>query len=115
MSVSTKTLIISETLFQDQVILDIDVISSKEMTILDYLNANNVSINQSCGGSGSCGTCRLLIMNPSDFILPENDFEKMAAVDLNLKLNQRLACQTEINKKSKCSLIEIIIVNEFIN
>jgi ferredoxin len=114
MAVSRKTLTIAETLFQDEVMLDIDVKTSNSLTILDVLNANKISINQSCGGSGTCGTCRILVPNQSNFVNKKSDYETESSKELNLIEGQRLSCQTEINKFSTETELKIQIVNEFV-
>lgn len=114
MAVSRKTLTLTETLFQSEVMLDIDVKTSNSVTILDILNANKISINQSCGGSGTCGTCRIIVFQKSDFISPKSAYEIEVSQELNLLKDQRLSCQCEINLKSEMTNLNIQIVNEFV-
>ena len=114
MVVSRKTLTVAETLFQDEVMLNIDVKTSNSVTILEILNANKVSINQSCGGNGTCGTCRILVSQKSDFVCEKSDYEIEVSRELNVLENQRLACQTELNLKSEETHLKIQIVNAFV-
>jgi ferredoxin len=115
MTVSRKTLTITETFFQQEVKLDIDVKRSSDLTLLDIFNANKISINQSCGGSGSCGTCRVEVDQKSKFILPLSEYENEVAVDLKLSPQQRLSCQAKINIDSIETNLFIKIVNEVIS
>lgn len=100
MTVSRKTLIIAETFFQDEVILNIDEKTSSSSTILEILNAKKVSINQSCGGMGTCGTCRFEIIEGSEALMPPSDYEIEQSQELQLQVSQRLSCQTQINWNS---------------
>ena len=112
MTVSRKTLTLAETFFQEEVKLEIDVKSSIPVTLLETFNANKISINQSCGGHGTCGTCRVEIEHNSDFLLPKSDYEIDVTKELDLLPKQRLSCQAEINLKSKETDLVVTIVNE---
>ena len=112
MAVSTKTLTLTETFFQPEVNLEIGVKSSNPVTLLAIFNANKVSINQSCGGNGTCGTCRVEIVHNSDLIQPPSDYERESIQELALKSSERLSCQTEINLRSKENNLRIKIVFE---
>lgn len=110
---SRKRLIIAETFFQEEVILNIDVIMATPMTILEILNATKVSINQSCGGNGTCGTCRIEIMMGFNGIHEKSSYEQTQHLELQLLPNQRLACQCQC-KQNQTEEIKIKIVSEFI-
>ena len=112
MTVSTKTLTIAETFFQPEAHIEIGVKSSNSVTLLAVFNANKVSINQSCGGNGTCGTCRVDIMKNSDFIHPPSNYEREAIQELCLEPAERLSCQAEINFNSKENNLIIKIVSE---
>ncbi len=89
---STKTLTVH---FQDE-------IDSKEYqfqastNLLDFLNAQKVGINQSCGGSGTCTTCRVLVNQTDSPIHDMNEIESERSTERNFEPNERLACQIEI-------------------
>ena len=93
MTVSRKTLTLVETFFQEEVKLEIDVKTSTPMTLLEVFNANKISINQSCGGNGTCGTCRVEILRGLESLPGQTEVEK----EFNLLVNQRQSCQTELN------------------
>ncbi len=89
---STKTLTVH---FQDE-------IDSKEyqfqagVNLLEFLNAQKVGINQSCGGFGTCTTCRVLV-NQTDLPIHDmNEIENERSAERNFETNERLACQIEI-------------------
>ena len=66
---------------------------NKEKSLLDIAIENKISLNHSCGGFGTCGTCRVFIANYSQ--LPErNPIEQEMATDRGFHENERLACQT---------------------
>jgi len=115
MTVSRKTLTLAETFFQEEVKLEIDVKRSTPVTLLETFNANNISINQSCGGYGTCGTCRVEIEHNSDYLMPKSDYEIEITQELNLMPKQRLSCQAEINLNSKETDLVVKIVNELID
>lgn len=112
MTVSTKTLTIAETFFQAEAHLEIDVKSSIPVTLLAIFNANKVSINQSCGGNGTCGTCRVEIVHNSDLIKAPSEYEIEVIQELGLKSLERLSCQTEINFTAKETNVVVKIVSE---
>ncbi len=89
---STKTLTVY---FQDE-------IDSKDyqfqagVNLLELLNAQKASINQSCGGFGTCTTCRVLIIQTNLPIHEMNEIENERSSERNFESNERLACQIEI-------------------
>lgn len=88
MSVTTKTLQIRN-LFS--------VIKFKtDANLLNTLNANKVSISQSCDGNGTCTSCRVFILKGVDSCSPRTEVELERATERNFLINERLACQTTI-------------------
>lgn len=98
MSVSTKTLQISG-LFSP-------LEFNRGENLLDTLNANKVSISQSCDGNGSCTTCRVFILKGLENCTPRTEIETERAVERGFENNERLACQTCMNGD-----VEIEILN----
>ena len=90
---STKTLTVH---FQDE-------IDSKEYqfqagdNLLELLNAQKVGINQSCGGFGTCTTCRVLVLQTDKPIHSMNEIESERSAERNFESNERLACQIEVD------------------
>lgn len=115
MTVSRKTLTLAETFFQEEVKLEIDVKRSTPVTLLATFNANKISINQSCGGNGTCGTCRVETTPNSDFLKPKSEYEIEITQELNLRPEERLSCQCEINYDSKETNLVVKIVNEVVD
>lgn len=65
--------------------------------LLDTLNANKVSISQSCGANGSCTTCRVFVLKGLENCSPRSEIECERAEERGFVPNERLACQTQIN------------------
>lgn len=85
---STKTLII----LQNNVELQFE----KPVRLLDLLNANEISINQSCGGFGTCTTCRIFVRKGLSSLSERSDIELERAEERGFEENERLCCQTVI-------------------
>jgi 2Fe-2S ferredoxin len=64
-------------------------------TVLEISEANRLGLAHSCGGMGSCGTCRVIV--ESDLArLPERTLiEQEMADDRGFQACERLACQLE--------------------
>ncbi len=92
MEVSTKTLLIRSQNLENPTIVHFN---DKE-NLLDILNANNISISQSCAGSGTCTTCRVFILNNLKSVSKRTEIETEIAQERNFTENERLACQCEI-------------------
>lgn len=86
MLVSTKTLTI---LGQLKIIL-----FKENENLLDVLNANKISINQSCGANGSCTTCRIITHSEKKCFSERTEIEIERAIERGYFNNERLACQT---------------------
>lgn len=64
--------------------------------LLDTLNANKVSISQSCGGFGTCTTCRVFVLNGIENCTPRTELEADRAQERSFEPCERLSCQTEL-------------------
>lgn len=62
-------------------------------TVLDCANRSNIDINQSCGGMGTCGTCRIIVQSDLKLLPPPNEIEAEMMNDRGFAANERLACQ----------------------
>jgi ferredoxin len=65
-----------------------------EASVLEVALKNKVAIDNSCGGSGSCGTCRVKIIAPLAALGPRTEVEQAMAEDRNFADDERLSCQT---------------------
>jgi 2Fe-2S ferredoxin len=70
------------------------IIAVRGETILEAASKNGVEIDHSCGGNGTCATCRIFVQKGIDLLEPANEIELEMAKDRGFALNERLACQT---------------------
>ena len=66
-----------------------------ETSVLDVALKNKIHIDNSCGGSGSCGTCQIKIHPDSTEPSLRTDVEAEMAKARDFAENERLACQLE--------------------
>lgn len=69
---------------------------NKKINLLELLNANNISINQSCGGNGSCTTCRFFVRENPQNLSEISELELERRSERNFSKDERLACQTDL-------------------
>lgn len=104
MSVSTKTLHINGFFSPLEF--------SRGENLLDTLNANKVSISQSCGGNGSCTTCRVFVLKGLQNCSPRTEIESERALERGFSNNERLACQTCMNDDVEIEIVELQIESD---
>ncbi|MBN2737802.1 MAG: 2Fe-2S iron-sulfur cluster binding domain-containing protein [Spirochaetales bacterium] len=63
--------------------------------LLSNLTSNGVAINSSCGGKGSCGYCKVRVLEGGGQILPT---EEIFMSRKEIKNQMRLACQVKIKE-----------------
>jgi ferredoxin len=75
--------------------------------LLDTLNANKIGISQSCGGHGTCTTCRVYVLNESNSAVSDRtEIEEERAHERNFSANERLACQTQVFSDVKIQIAQ---------
>lgn len=75
---------------------NIDVsVSQKDQSVLEVAIRGKVALNHTCGGHGTCGTCRVFVIEGLESLHPRNELETEMAEDRNFAENERLACQIE--------------------
>jgi len=62
-------------------------------TFLEAIKRAEVEIDNSCGGMGSCGTCRVDIVAGGERFLAPGQLETEIFQDQKWKENRRLSCQ----------------------
>ena len=67
--------------------------SHKDESVLDVAIRNKVNLDHTCGGSGTCGTCRIFVIEGMQNLPPRNELESEMAEDRQFASNERLACQ----------------------
>lgn len=70
-------------------------VTPKELSrsLLDLAVRNKIPLNHSCGGGGSCGTCRVLVRQGGERLEPRGEVEQAMADDRGFAPHERLACQ----------------------
>jgi len=64
-------------------------------SVLQVAVDNHVELEHSCGGMGSCGTCRVFVESNLDQLPARNGVEKEMAEARGFDACERLACQLE--------------------
>jgi 2Fe-2S ferredoxin len=70
--------------------------ASQGETLLAAALAAKIDLSHSCGGNGTCGTCRVLVLQGRDRLPPRNEIEEEMAQDRGLDTAERLSCQTVV-------------------
>ncbi len=104
MEVSRKTLTIITENTENPVVIQF----RDKQNLLELLNANKVGILQSCGGFGTCTTCRIFVQKNLKAFDKRSESEAERAVERNFSEDERLACQCEISDSTE---IKIICIN----
>ena len=74
--------------------LNQNVSLSPELTLLEGLLDAGVPLDHSCGGFGTCGTCRVFVALESlPMLSPRDGVELEMAQDRNFSEDERLCCQ----------------------
>ncbi len=69
--------------------------ASQEDTLLEAALRAGIDISHSCGGNGTCGTCRVWVHEGLDLMQPRNDVEQEMADDRSFSPQERLCCQNK--------------------
>jgi len=67
--------------------------ASQDETLLEAGLREGIDIPSSCGGSGTCGTCRVLVLKGLELLPPRNEVENEMAKERQFAANERLCCQ----------------------
>lgn len=70
--------------------------SKRQLTLLDIAVQNSVEIAHSCGGMGSCGTCRVRLVIHNGPAMERGELESEMALERGYSPDERLSCQLEI-------------------
>jgi 2Fe-2S ferredoxin len=62
-------------------------------SVLEVALRNGIPLNHSCGGMGSCTTCRVIVQSSSEALPVRNELEQDLAEMRGFADNERLACQ----------------------
>lgn len=83
--------------------IPVDVKRSLLQNLLDH----HINIPHSCGGHGTCGTCRITVLDTQDVLPPDEVEQEFWAERRQNDTHQRLACQTYLNRDSKNDAVPI--------
>lgn len=70
----------------------------RDRTLLDLAVDNSVDLPHSCGGMGTCGTCRVKLTVQTGTCPGRNETEMEMAIERGFADDERLSCQLEIPK-----------------
>lgn len=78
--------------------------ASHGQNLLTALLRAKVRISNSCGGSGSCGTCRVIVVEDSNGLSPRTELENEMSQDRGFSENERLSCQAFVVGHTKIKI-----------
>lgn len=67
--------------------------SHPEESVLEAAERVKISIFNTCGGNGTCGTCRVRVHSELSELPERNEIEAEFATDREFQADERLACQ----------------------
>jgi ferredoxin len=62
-------------------------------SVLEVALKNGIDIGHSCGGMGSCTTCRVIVEHSPEPLPPRGELEQETADSRGFADNERLCCQ----------------------
>lgn len=69
--------------------------ASQEESILEAALRSGLEISHSCGGNGTCGTCRVWVREGLSSLPERNEVEQEMAADRGFQATERLCCQNQ--------------------
>lgn len=103
MDSTSKTKITLETIYEHQEISH-SIESGSELTLLEHLNLLNIPVDQSCGGNGTCGTCKVVVLQNANHLSIKNELEIEMSADRGFTESERLSCQSFVLGPVKISI-----------
>lgn len=68
-------------------------VSQKDANLLESALRAGFELDHSCGGNGTCGTCRVFVERGLDTLPERNEIETEMAEDRKFAVEERLCCQ----------------------
>lgn len=65
------------------------------VSVLEVAIVEQIPLHHTCGGFGTCGTCRIYVRKGLENLPERNEIEAEIAADRGFAPYERLACQTE--------------------
>lgn len=81
-----------------------EIVVRQGETLLDLAKRGKIPIHHSCGGMGTCGTCRIVVRQGLHGMAVSNEIERELIQDRGFKPEERLACQ---NYPSEGLVVEV--------
>lgn len=75
--------------------------ASQGQTVLEVALSANVDIPHSCGGMGTCGTCRVVVLDHPEGLSEPDELEVEIALDRGFSKLERLSCQARLLKSAR--------------
>ena len=97
---STKTLIVWKQTLAEPHIIEF----KEEKNLLELFKANKISISYSCGGLGTCTTCRIIIRKNESAFTQRTELETERAEERSFSDQERLSCQCSIFDSAEISI-----------
>ena len=85
----------SRIIFEDQYGARVEREVDSGATVLEIAVENSVDISHSCGGMGTCGTCRIRLTVLSGEHPARSEIEQEMATDRGFQAEERLSCQLD--------------------
>jgi 2Fe-2S ferredoxin len=73
--------------------LRIPLTNNEQISVLDLALRAHIPLEHSCGGMGSCTTCRVIVESDVTLLSPRNEVESERAEERDFAENERLSCQ----------------------
>ncbi len=64
-------------------------------SVLELALSQQLPLESSCGGMGTCTTCRVIVQSDLDKLPPRNEVEAEMALERDFHSNERLSCQLD--------------------
>lgn len=77
---------------------ELSIESHQNQNLLAMLQENNISVSNSCHGIGTCGKCKIKVV---EGYLPVTEADKRSLTENELEQGIRLACKAKIDKESE--------------
>ena len=80
-------------------------VTRADASLMDIAGESSVSLESICGGAGSCGKCRVRVVDGMDMLTPVNGMEKKALTEAELASGMRLSCQAKVVSEGDITVI----------
>ncbi|MES3039250.1 MAG: 2Fe-2S iron-sulfur cluster-binding protein [Bdellovibrionota bacterium] len=82
----------------------IHVVNLKDKTLLQNLLAKKIDLEASCGGNGTCGTCKVKVIEGAENLTGPTELEIEFRADRGFGADERLSCQAHCDGPVRLSI-----------